>query len=741
MLGMITNILIQSHVESNSYLNISTVAFDKIMALSSEDNRDPDNIWEPVSRGLSAVYVIRSILFQIFPVTVDLLLAVGVIYFMFDAYVAWIVAVSTIIFLHSSSKIISKLQKKQTQLIADMEKEHNVLWESTSKWQTASYFNRISYEKDRYRLAVKDHMRSSHRFFLWSYLDSVVQSFLFTFTLMGICFLAAYQTVWSNRPISSFVMLLSYWTRFSSHYQIFVKGVCDFAVRIKIADELITLLKTEATVSNRDGASRLLVNRGMVEFRDVGFAYDAQNWVLNGISFQALAGQTVALVGETGGGKSTILKLILRMYDPIQGTIAIDGQDIREVRLDSLRESIGVVPQDAIMLHDTIMNNIRYANSSATDEQVYEVCKAVALHDKILSFPNGYQTLVGERGVRLSGGEAQRVAIARAMIKNPRIIILDEATSSVDSHTESLVRRRFRFFEGRTTFIISHRLSTVVKADKILVLHHGKIVEQGTHSSLLTLNGYYSRLWSRQARMKPSTIATDECQLPQPTISLSKGKGRIENVNGLAMSGDPQSPADTAPVLKVGKLRLRKTAVHADERGQEESPSIDRLQNRNSEATDILKRNIWKPDAPEFVPSSHRQTPAARSKNVAVKKSIDNQQSSVTGHTQINHHGEMENQSGKSNVLRKNENTAGSSENNKNDRLQTAPAHKDPDSTKNSSSKRIASVLQQTTNGVVMAYPKRARKKPKGSKRPVLRRKRIESEPAGIGLRPEPYET
>jgi len=262
----------------------------------------------------------------------------------------------------------------------------------------------------------------------------------------------------------------------------------------------------------------LAVSSGKVEFDGVNFAYDARKEVLKNISFTAEPGATVALVGETGGGKSTMLKLLFRFYDVTSGSIRIDGQDLRSVSLSSLRDALGVVPQDPSMFNQTIYENIRYARLDATNEEIQEACKAAAVHDKIDSFPDGYKSKVGERGVKLSGGELQRIAIARVLIKNPKIVLLDEATSAVDSSTEQLIQEAFkRLSAGRTTFVIAHRLSTIRDANLILVIDHGEIVERGTHDELLLKGGKYFELWTKQTTGKASGAPSVNDDKPDDT--------------------------------------------------------------------------------------------------------------------------------------------------------------------------------------------------------------------------------
>ncbi len=249
----------------------------------------------------------------------------------------------------------------------------------------------------------------------------------------------------------------------------------------------------------KDGPGEFKFGGGAIEFNSTNFSYDSKKTIIKDLNFSASPGQKVALVGETGSGKSTILKLLFRFYEVSSGSVKIDGQDVRDVTLESFRRAIGVVPQDPNLFNDTVMNNVRYSRLDATDEEVMEACKAAAVHDKILTFTNGYASVVGENGVKLSGGEIQRIAIARAMLKDPKIILLDEATSAVDSQTESLIQTALRrLTKGRTTFVIAHRLSTVMDADVMLVIKDGSIVEQGLPKELLKNKGEFYDLWTLQ---------------------------------------------------------------------------------------------------------------------------------------------------------------------------------------------------------------------------------------------------
>lgn len=263
------------------------------------------------------------------------------------------------------------------------------------------------------------------------------------------------------------------------------------------AEKLMELLQEKPSVP--DGPGHFEFRGGSVSFENVSFSYNESKPTIRNLSFRAEPGQTIAMVGATGSGKSTLLKLLFRFYDVTEGSVKIDDQDIRDVTFASIHKHIGVVPQNPVLFNDTVMNNVRYSRLDATDEEVIEACKAAAVHDKITTFADGYASVVGENGVKLSGGEIQRIAIARALLKNPQIILLDEATSSVDTKTEHQIQAALRALtRGRTTFIVAHRLSTVMEADVMLVMKDGAIAEQGSPKDLLSARGEFFDLWSLQ---------------------------------------------------------------------------------------------------------------------------------------------------------------------------------------------------------------------------------------------------
>ncbi|KAM5435912.1 hypothetical protein McanMca71_000339 [Microsporum canis] len=494
-------------VDDFSYLKLSTTAFNHVMSLSCDfhDNKHSGRLWTAVIRGQSVKDVIHSILFLVAPMIIDLVLAVGVLYYVFDGYMALDVATVMVLFLWTSGKLVTKQKDKRREWNEARGAEFTALCESTENWRTVSYFSRVPYEISRYLSLVQAQLKARFKFRFWDHMENATQSALLICGLTAACFMAAYHVSTGEKPIGSFVMLLSYWAQLSSPLQFIANGFGEMARDLVDVEEFLSILRQKPTVQNSPDAKPLEFETGSIKFTNVNFSYDGKRGVLRNINFQAKAGGTTALVGQTGGGKSTILKLIFRFYDPTQGMVQIDGQDVSGVSLETLREGIGVVPQDPTLFNASIMNNLRYGRLDATDEEVMEACKAVALHDRFMSLTDGYDTLVGERGMRLSGGELQRVAIAQAILKNPRIVLLDEATSSVDSETEVIVQESLKTLTaGRTTLVIAHRLSTIVNADRIVVINNGEIVEQGTHAELIQNHGYYRRLCFRQGFLEAS---------------------------------------------------------------------------------------------------------------------------------------------------------------------------------------------------------------------------------------------
>ena len=370
-------------------------------------------------------------------------------------------------------------------------------------YETVKYFNAETYEFSRFRNAVFEYQKAEYKVLFSLNIMNVSQNLVFTLGLMVTCFIAAYQVTTGQRKVGAFVTLLTYMAQLQQPLNFFGTFYRSIQSAMINSERMLELFKERPTVVDGPTAEDLPSCQGEIRFNEVKFAYDPRRPALDGLSFTCAPGTTTALVGESGGGKSTVFRLLFRFYNLNGGSIQVDGHDVKEITIDSLRHHIGVVPQDTVLFNEDIMYNLKYANPDATDEEVYAACRAASIHEKILDFPDGYSSRVGERGLKLSGGEKQRVAIARTILKNPRIILLDEATAALDTETEQHIQLALdKLSQGRTTLVIAHRLSTITTADQILVLNKGKVVERGTHEELLAIKGRYNSMWRKQIKVQ-----------------------------------------------------------------------------------------------------------------------------------------------------------------------------------------------------------------------------------------------
>lgn len=424
-------------------------------------------------------------------------------------------------------------------------------------YETVKYFNAEQYEFKRYRGAVQDYQTAEYKVLISLNVLNVSQNLIFMLGLLVMCFIAAYQVTTGRRKVGDFVALLTYMAQLQNPLNYFATFYRSIQSAMINSERLLELFKEQPSVVDEADAKELPSCQGEIRFNNVQFSYDRRKPALNGMDFRCAPGTTTALVGESGGGKSTAFRLLFRFYNLEDGSIQIDGHDVKSITIDSLRRHIGVVPQDTVLFNETLMYNLKYANPSVTDSQVYDACRAASIHDKILTFPDGYDARVGERGLKLSGGEKQRVAIARAILKDPRIILLDEATAALDSETEDHIQTALdKLSQGRTTLVIAHRLSTITTADQILVLHAGRVAERGTHQELLSLNQRYATMWRKQIRAQQvaekARVLTDRAEQLRKELeggeSASQSDDESTGSDGHGMSrsdpGDDGSQGD-----------------------------------------------------------------------------------------------------------------------------------------------------------------------------------------------------
>ncbi|MBX9451241.1 MAG: ABC transporter ATP-binding protein/permease [Mesorhizobium sp.] len=371
--------------------------------------------------------------------------------------------------------------------------------DSLLNYETVKYFNNEKMEAERFDRSMARYEDAATR--TWTSLGwlNFGQGVIFGVGMAAVMGLSAWEVTRGTHTIGDFVFVNAMLMQLSIPLNFI--GFIYREIRQAMTDieQMFDLLDVKEEVTDREGASALVVSDGKVTFDDVHFSYDANRPILKGISFEVPAGKTVAIVGPSGAGKSTISRLLFRFYDVQQGSIRIDGQDIRDVTQESLRAAIGMVPQDTVLFNDTIAYNVRYGRPSASEDEVAQAADLAQIGTFIAALPDGYRTMVGERGLKLSGGEKQRVAIARTILKAPPVLMLDEATSALDTQTEQEIQAALDLVSrGRTTLVIAHRLSTVISADEIIVLQDGRIAERGRHAELLAAKGLYASMWDRQ---------------------------------------------------------------------------------------------------------------------------------------------------------------------------------------------------------------------------------------------------
>jgi len=371
--------------------------------------------------------------------------------------------------------------------------------DSLLNYETVKYFSNEAYEARRYDESLEVWENAAVRNQTSLAALNAGQSLIVAIGVTALMFLAAHHVAQGSMTIGDLVLVNVFMIQL--YLPLHFLGFVYREIKHSLADmeKMFTLLEENTEVQDKPGATPLQVSGGVIRFEQVNFSYDVKRPILFDLSFEIPAGGKLAVVGSSGAGKSTLSRLLFRFYDVSGGRILIDGQDIRDVTQTSLRAAIGIVPQDTVLFNDSIYYNIAYGRPDASEEEVIQAAKHAHIHSFIESLPDKYQSTVGERGLKLSGGEKQRVAIARAILKNPRILIFDEATSALDSKSEKAIQAELKeISENRTTLVIAHRLSTIIDADRIIVLDHGRIAESGTHRDLLERNGLYAHMWSLQ---------------------------------------------------------------------------------------------------------------------------------------------------------------------------------------------------------------------------------------------------
>jgi ATP-binding cassette subfamily B protein len=483
-----------------------------------------------LERGRNAIEtIVRMVILQLSPTIIELALIVGVLMWKFDwRYVVVILFTVTVYMTYTYHATEWRINIRRRMNESDTDANVKAI-DSLLNYETVKYFSAEEREAQRYDKSMARYEHASVMAYTSLAILNAGQAVIFTFGLGAAMVMCAYEVQAGTKTVGDFVLVNAMMIQLYQPLNFMGMVYREIKQAVTDIELMFSILARPAEIVDVAGALPLQVCSGNVRFENVVFSYEPERRILKGISFEVPAGNTVAVVGPSGAGKSTISRLLFRFYDLSGGRILIDGQDIARVTQKSLRKAIGMVPQDTVLFNDTIRYNIRYGRWEASDAEVEQAATLAQIDSLIRLAPKGYETEVGERGLKLSGGEKQRVAIARTILKAPPILVLDEATSALDSHTEKEIQDALvRVSKGRTTLVIAHRLSTIVGADEIIVLDQGEIVERGTHFALLAQKGLYESMWNRQreaeeAREKLARVGEDEAapnRNPPPVVDV-----------------------------------------------------------------------------------------------------------------------------------------------------------------------------------------------------------------------------
>ena len=499
-----------------------------------------------LERGRNAIEtIVRMVILQLSPTIIELALIVGVLMWQFDwRYVAVILVTVAVYLMYTYHATEWRIGIRRKMNESDTDANIKAI-DSLLNYETVKYFSAERREAERYDKSMARYEDASVRAYTSLAVLNAGQAVIFTLGLAAAMVMCAFEIKAGTKTIGDFVLINSMMIQLYQPLNFMGMVYREIKQAVIDIELMFSILAREPEIKDVPDARPLKVASGNIRFENVRFAYEPERRILKGISFDVPAGKTVAVVGPSGAGKSTISRLLFRFYDLAGGRILIDGQDIARVTQSSLRQTIGMVPQDTVLFNDTIRYNIRYGRWEASNAEVEEAAKLAQIDPLIRMAPKGYETEVGERGLKLSGGEKQRVAIARTILKAPPILVLDEATSALDSHTEKEIQDALeRVSKGRTTLVIAHRLSTIVGADEIIVLDQGEIVERGAHYALLAANGLYASMWNRQreaeeAREKLAQVGDNE-------VAPNRNPPLVEDLISEAAAPLREAPADAA---------------------------------------------------------------------------------------------------------------------------------------------------------------------------------------------------
>ncbi len=483
------------------------------LALRFHMDRQTGGLSRAIERGIKGIdFLLRFMLFNILPTLVEIGLVCAILWSLFGFIFSAITFVTVVIYIIFTLSFTEWRLKYRRAMNDSDSKANTKAIDSLLNFETVKYFGNETHEAQRYDVSMERYEKAAVKSLTTLSLLNVGQGLIMALGMTILLVLSGFQVADGAMTVGAFTAVNLYMMQLFQPLNFLGFVYREIKQSLVDMEQMFGLLEQNREIEDAPDARALAVDDGVVRFEHVSFRYDPRRSVLKDVSFEVPAGSTVAIVGASGAGKSTISRLLFRFYDVADGAITIDGQDIRSVTQDSLRAAIGIVPQDTVLFNDSVFYNIQYGRPSASPAEVEDAARLAQVHDFVMSLPDGYNTRVGERGLKLSGGEKQRVAIARTILKAPKILLFDEATSALDTHTEREIQAALEQVSAdRTALVIAHRLSTVVNADEIIVLDEGIIIERGRHDDLLALNGAYAELWRRQqaAALREEEIAAD----------------------------------------------------------------------------------------------------------------------------------------------------------------------------------------------------------------------------------------
>ena len=506
------------NVAERAIRTIALEVFRHLHALSLRFHlgRQTGRLSQALDRGTRAIsLLLRFSLFSIIPTVIELVLVFVILWNMLDAAIALTTMATVVLYIVYTLVVTEWRIKFRRRMNEEEGRASTKSIDSLLNFETVKYFGNEAHEARRLDEAFQGYERAAVMNQVSLSLLNVGQATIIAVGLTAVMLLSAFGIVAGTLTIGGFVLANTYLMQLYQPLNIFGFIYREIKQALIDIEEMFGLLRESDEIGDAPDARDLIVDGGRIEFDGVAFGYDPRRPILEDVSFTVPAGRTLAIVGPSGAGKSTVSRLLFRFYEVDGGAVRIDGQDVRQITKSSLRAAIGIVPQDTVLFNDTIYYNIAYGRPGATPAEIERAARLARIHDFIVSTPDGYQTMVGERGLKLSGGEKQRVAIARTVLKNPSILVLDEATSALDSATEREIQNNLReLARGRTTLSIAHRLSTIVDAHEILVLDAGRVVERGRHDELVARDGRYADMWRRQQENNGGSAMPDEAGVP-----------------------------------------------------------------------------------------------------------------------------------------------------------------------------------------------------------------------------------